>query len=52
MTILVERDGAVVRLTLSHPERRNALTADDFADLRRLLDAETAANTVKRPVRT
>ncbi|WP_238005519.1 enoyl-CoA hydratase-related protein [Dactylosporangium sp. AC04546] len=37
MSIAVERDSGVVRLTIDRPERRNALTVDGFAELGRVL---------------
>lgn len=49
MSIHVERDGGVVRITLDNPERRNALTPEGFAELRESL-AEIARSTDDRAV--
>jgi enoyl-CoA hydratase/carnithine racemase len=48
-SLLVERDGGVLTLTLNRPERRNAMTPDMWVELRRLL-AEAASDRAERVV--
>ncbi|MQY26066.1 enoyl-CoA hydratase/isomerase family protein [Nocardia aurantia] len=49
MPILLKRDNGIAHVTLDRPERRNALTADDFAHLRETFD-EIAVTATDRAV--
>lgn len=49
MSIRVERDAGLVRVTLDRPERRNALTVDGFVELGRVF-TEIAATPTDRSV--
>ncbi|MFC0530030.1 enoyl-CoA hydratase/isomerase family protein [Phytohabitans kaempferiae] len=49
MSIVVERDAGLVRVTLDRPERRNALTFDGFVELGRVL-TEIAGRSADRAV--
>jgi 2-(1,2-epoxy-1,2-dihydrophenyl)acetyl-CoA isomerase len=49
MSVLVERDSGLVRITFDNPRRRNALTPQGFDELRQALE-ETARSTTDRAV--